>query len=50
MGKVIARLRRVYQTARAEATPQVEEVVGDSTAVSASSSEVDSMETLDTKG
>lgn len=49
MGKLIARLRRVYQSARADAVPQLEELTGDTMNMSASSSEVDSTEAMETK-
>ena len=52
MGKVIGRLRRVYQTSRTVAVPQVEEVTGEVVAAlsSAAPSEADSTEAPDTKG
>lgn len=50
MGKVIARLRKVYQTARAEAVPKVEDLAGEGAAVSSSCSEVDVIDMPETKG
>ncbi|KAK7486796.1 hypothetical protein BaRGS_00021943 [Batillaria attramentaria] len=49
MGKLIARLRRVYQSAKADVVPQLEEVIGDGVALSTTSSEVDSTEAMETK-
>lgn len=52
MGRVIARLRLKYQTARAEAVPQVEEVTGEGVTelACAAPSESDSTEAVETKG
>ena len=52
MGRVIGRLRRAYQLACSEAVPQVEEVTGEGVTAlsSASPSENDSTEDVDTKG
>ena len=52
MGRVIGRLRRVYQTSRTEAVPQIEEVTGEAVTAlsSAAPSEADSTEAMDTKG
>lgn len=52
MGRVIGRLRRVYQTARSEAVPQIEEVTGETVATlsSAAPSETDNTKVVDTKG
>ncbi|XP_070207967.1 histone-lysine N-methyltransferase ASH1L-like isoform X2 [Littorina saxatilis] len=51
MGRVIARLRLKYQTARAEAVPQVEEVTGEGVTelACAAPSESDSTEAVETK-